>query len=313
MLTPEQLAMRQTGIGASEIGVIAGLSRWSSPHEVWGRKCGLLPPVEETVAMRVGNALEEAIATLYSQDTGAVLLPADTVRHPEHAFVLATPDRWVQGERKIVEIKTVGWRMAYDWGDDADAIPDYYRAQIEWQMLACGVDSCDVAALIGGTDFRIYQFTRDPELAALLLTIGREFWGHVERQEPPPVDGSTGASKVLAARFKANNGAMIQSTARAEELAHELAKARAESIKASAQEEALSNAIAEIIGYNDGIIGDGWKITWKAPKPSSKTDWKAVATELGAPAGVIAKHTVTKPGSRRFLPSGSLFTKEASK
>lgn len=313
MLTAEQQAIRATGIGASEIGVIAGLSKFSTPHELWARKCGLLPPVEETMPMRVGNALESAIGNLYSQETGAVLLPADTTRHPEHAFVLATPDRWIEGQRKLVEIKTVGWRMAYDWGQGADEIPDYYRAQIAWQMLACDVDRCDVAALIGGTDFRIYQFNRDRELEAALLNIGREFWGHVERMEPLPVDHSEGARNALEARFPRNGGAMIQATREAEELAIQLAEARAQCAEYAMKEDAIGNALREIIGDNDGIIGDGWKVTWRTPKASAKTDWQAVAKELGAPAGVIAKHTVTKPGSRRFLPSGSLFTKEASK
>ena len=36
-------------------------------------------------------------------------------------------------------------------------------------------------------------------------------------------------------------------------------------------------------------------------KASAKTDWKAVAEALNAPAELVAQHTTTAAGSRRFL------------
>jgi hypothetical protein len=57
---------------------------------------------------------------------------------------------------------------------------------------------------------------------------------------------------------------------------------------------------------------DGSKVlaTWKAAKDSQKTDWEAVARELGQSApemfsAFVEKHTKIVQGSRRFLPKNT--------
>lgn len=214
-LTPADHAIRRTGIGSSDIAKIAGIARWGSKYDVYLDKRGLLEPRPETLQTRIGHVVEDLIAELYAEETGATLETCATQRHPDPAlhWVVATRDRRVAGSQRIVEIKWVNHRVAHQfmpamasparcvicnrdegahWGRDAeDAVPDDVRAQCEWLMLVTGEEECHVAALLAGEDFRIYRVHRLPGLSDRLLEIGRAFWfDHVVAGVAPPIDGS---------------------------------------------------------------------------------------------------------------------------
>lgn len=50
---------RSSGIGASEVPALAGLSPYQTPVGVWLRKVGLGMEAEQTASMRTGSALEQ--------------------------------------------------------------------------------------------------------------------------------------------------------------------------------------------------------------------------------------------------------------
>jgi len=59
------------------------------------------------------------------------------------------------------------WAFNGDWGLDAgdeDGMPDYYLAQVEWQLSVTGLKTAYIAVLIAGNDFRIYKIHHDPVL-----------------------------------------------------------------------------------------------------------------------------------------------------
>lgn len=311
-LTATQLEARRHGIGSSDIGTVAGLCPWASPIEAWEVKRGLRV-VEETHAMRMGTALEPVIANLYAEDAlregesltlPEIVWPAldGTVRHPTLSWVLASPDRVVMRDAapvRLVEIKCASYRTAHLWGDSYTAIPDHYRAQIEWQMLATGVHTADLAVLLGGDEFRIYRgIEHDPVLADALLTIGRDFWRRVETGDPPPVDGSEAYSDYLSRAFPRSTREEKTATEAVDLLGRELGEVKATIATAEAREKVLSNALRLAIGDADAIVGDGWRATWRTPDGGT-TSWKAVAEALSPSAELIALHT--KPASRRFV------------
>ncbi len=321
-LSALQLEVRRTGIGSSDIGAVAGLSPYATPLDVWLVKRGLAT-VPETDAMRLGTALEPVIADLYGREHLAagemlryprdvawpILVAADTVRHPSEPWILATPDRAVTVPRlagehpreapvRLVEIKSVAWRSAHHWGEAHDDVPAWYRAQIEWQMLATGVTRCDLAALIGGAELRVYQIEHDPELARMLVGIGRAFWRHVERGEEPPVDASESWRKHLETRFPRAVGEILPAGARAEEIAERLADAGARGAAAERDYDRAANELRALIGDARGLKGTNWKATWSNADGSPR--WKDIAKELGADTrpDLVAKHTAAP--SRRF-------------
>jgi hypothetical protein len=71
-----------------------------------------------------------------------------------------------------------------------------------------------------------------------------------------------------------------------------------------------------MLGDREGIQGTlnnlGWKLTWKLAKGRVKTDWEAAFKEVHSRLGpeweefvgeLVANHTQTGPGTRRFYPS----------
>jgi hypothetical protein len=87
------LAARRTGIGASEVAAVLGLSPYESPLDVYCRKLGLVPEKAETEAMRWGLRLEPLLAAEYAERTGYPLVATQVfLRHPDKPFLLATLD-----------------------------------------------------------------------------------------------------------------------------------------------------------------------------------------------------------------------------
>ena len=182
--TPEE---RRTGIGGSEAAAALGLSPWQSPFDLWEQKRGLAPPVEQNEPMLWGKLLEDTVRLEYARRTGLEVLPPvkDMVRHPDHPWMFAHLDGEVaQAHRKILEVKTA--RDARGWGEpETDEIPPHYLIQTHHCMAVAKAEVCDVAVLIGGQDFRIYQVRRDLEIEQQLISREAEFWETVTRGLPP--------------------------------------------------------------------------------------------------------------------------------
>lgn len=269
-LTAEQQQLRSRGIGASEIASIVGLNPWRSAHDVWLLKRGLVDS-ESNVQSRMGQRIEACVLDEYREETGATLAFPGTVFHPEESWMLCTPDAFVEAERRIVEVKCVGWRSAFHWGDEEDAIPDYYRPQIAWQLEVLGVAECHVAAWIGGSDFRIYTVRRSEALIAALIEAGRRFWfDHVLTGEPPTVDGTAGARRMLAELYPRNTKSLIKATSEHDALADTLERARVAFEEAEFVKKAAENRFIEAIGDADGIEGADWKATYRATKTGTR-------------------------------------------
>lgn len=312
VLTPAQHDLRRQGIAASDIAAILGISPWATPIDVYCQKTGLVDPGEETPPMRRGRMMEPAIAAFYAEITQReVAMPAvvwpdsidGTVRHPTIPWALATPDRVVLDSagrpERLVEIKSVSWKGASEWGGDPDSVPDIYRVQTEWQMEVCGIGECDLVPWIAGEDEpRIYPLRRDEGLAALLVKAAAAFWQRVERREAPCVDGSPGWRTYLDRRYPADEERTLSATPVVNGWAE--AYERASEIKRLAEREMLA-AEAEIklfLGEAATVRGEGWHASWRKAK-SGGTDWKQVAVESGATPEIIARHA--RPGTRRFV------------
>lgn len=307
MLTQAQQDRRRQGIGASEVGAILGLNRYKTALDVYLDKLGLTPPSEDSEAAEWGHRLEPVIAEKYAARHPEVSLQeSDTVAHPEHSWALATPDRVVLGgkKRKLVEIKTREDRTAGEFGEPGtDQVPDEVLVQCQWQLFVTGAEEVDVALLVNGRRFSIYTIPADPELQQHTFDIVEGFWTrHVLAQVPPDVTAQD--NKSIALLFPKDAAPMVEGTPEAFALAQAVQAAK-DLVKA--QEQCIDEAEAKLkltIGANAGLsFPGGSKVTWRAAKDSEVVDWKAIVAALNVPPEVIAQHTTTRPGSRRFLVS----------
>jgi putative phage-type endonuclease len=314
-LTSEQLAVRRTGVTATDVPAILGLSPWRSPFDVWLEKCGKAPPVEETEDMQRGTFLEDGARRWYAHRTGAKVAQPGTVVHPTDSLVIATPDgvALLGGDVRGLEIKMPS--SAHGWGEPgSDAVPDYYVPQVVWQLAAMAewMDTVDVFAVLEGKP-RLYHVRRDVELEGLLVDEAHRFWrDHVVTGRPPEVEPRDLES--VSRAFRHSGGDAVDFVA----LPPETQVVLEEYLRAYHDESAASDrrALWEVraklaLGGAPAVRGlpealGFTSVTWK--EQGGKTAWKRVAEALAKQKGVSPEQLSalaaenTGEGSRPFTP-----------
>jgi predicted phage-related endonuclease len=241
-------------------------------------------------------------------------------RHPTHDCLLANVDGIIVGQRKGLEIKTANARMAEEWGEPGtDLIPTQYVVQVCHYMLVTGYREWDVAALIGGSDFRVYHLRADPEFEAFMLETLPRWWAdYVLTGCEPPIDASEASKRYLHRKYPREAGVeLAMASAEANRWATVLRAAKA--VAKGAGEEILGaeNQLKALIGERVGIVGTDYKVTWKKDRDRAVVNWQMVASGLAARLvasysearafidGVEANATEERPGSRRFIFKGT--------
>jgi putative phage-type endonuclease len=259
--------MRRTGIGSSDIAAIADQDPHRKPVDVWLDKLGKVQSLE-TPAQDMGHRIEPVIAAWYCDKTGAHLVDGHTVRHHDHTWALATPDRLaLRGPAPVVELKNVGWQWAHLWGEGPEEIPAEKYIQVQWQLEVLDKTHADIAALIGGNDPRTYRIWRDTSFGLQLLELADSFWHeHVLADVPPPHDGAA-AQKLAALRWPKSKGDVLAATIEAEILRAKLRRVhRAEKLVKDLRNRYEARAKA-LIGDADGVEGC---FTWRSDKNGTR-------------------------------------------
>lgn len=194
----EWLEARRKGIGGSDAAAILGLSRFRSARDVYHDKIGDRPERPATPAMLWGLALEDAIALAYSTETGRRVrkLPMRRAKHVREFPMIGSIDRLslAPGDPRLVELKTArsdrGFAPKEGWRDfrPEDRVPADYYVQVQHYLEVLETPVADVAALFGGSDFRIYEIPRDEAFGADLRSEEASFWRDnvLARVEPAP-------------------------------------------------------------------------------------------------------------------------------
>lgn len=148
--------------------------------------------------MKAGLLLEPLVAEEYEAWTGDRILRQQV--YFRDGRISATLDGIAMSGR-AVEFKTINERLAYQsLGEPGtDEIPERWLVQAQQQLALSGLTQVDFAVLIGTAEFRLYHATRDDALIAAIGNRIAEFWGRVERRDPPPP--STSADLRLMAQL----------------------------------------------------------------------------------------------------------------
>ena len=187
--SPEWHAARASGIGASEVAAILGLSPHMTPLSVYRAKMGVRNHIPEDLAY-FGHALEAPIAQwLHDKrpDVGDVL-PELSARSVQWPWLTASPDRMAHpdplGKPVPIEIKT---SSAYSKDLWADGVPLHYAAQVQTQIAVLGAAYGWLAVLHGGNSPELYRVERDDDfILNHLIPKTRAFWeDHVLARVPP--------------------------------------------------------------------------------------------------------------------------------
>jgi putative phage-type endonuclease len=296
--------VRATGIGASEVAPILGIV--PGAIDVYARKVGEAPDFEGNDLTEFGHRIEDVIGDGYvARHQGVRIYKPGTLRHPRFDWALATPDRVVappgvgrparEAWLDLLEIKTVFFSGSEYGEAGTGEIPEKHLVQVAWQLAVADMPHATLVALVNGS-YREYPVKRDPELEGLLLQAVEKFWvDQVLARVPPAIDGSEAYEAYLRRRHPKDVAPPLPRTPEAEEVVQRLRLAKLATAEAEKAEAEAKQQLLALVGDAAGIDG---LCTYRANKPSEKTDWEAVARELNAPLEVVARNTHTKPGSR---------------
>jgi putative phage-type endonuclease len=252
---------RRTGITASEIAVVLGISPWVSPWALWMQKRAAIADQPDNDAMRFGRRFEQAIVDEFLD------------RHPEtfglwsvglcasraRPWQLATPDglltEQVYNERggfsqdvvAVVEAKTTdSWD---DWGDDGtDEIPPYYRAQVLWQCDVVGVNTAFVPVVARGKQYREYVVGLDAAARNDIRLMRARAEIFIKQDDPPPLDGHASTTAGLKSMFGGDQLDDRGEVVIPKRVANRYAKARAALEVAEERKALVENEIRQRLG-----------------------------------------------------------------
>ncbi len=316
--SPEWLAFRRTGIGASEVGSVLGVNPWKSAVDVWLEKQGRTEPFAGNNATYWGQRLEDIVAQEYSLRTGlkgrrlnytlrkGVLIgDLDRLVH-EDGTMPAVKDE-VRTDRAL-EAKTARDRSLW-----ADGIPLSYEAQgLVYMLLADSIQVVDFAALfLSEREFDVFPLLRDDDAIHEIALRCEEWWARYMVGGETPEPTSEDDCKKLWAKHRPLS--VCFATVEAEDALTKIALAKQRIADAKKDEEEARLVVLSLMQDNEVLkSADGSKVlaTWKAAKDSKKVDWEAVARELGQSSpemlsAFVEKHTKIVQGSRRFLPKNT--------
>ena len=299
------LEKRKHYITGTDAGKLIGVSPWGGKFAVWLDKTGRAAPVVETPAMKAGKKFESAILQMYAEEMNCKLEHVDgyqLITCDKYPRLGASLDGWNHDLQIPVDAKNIKWKNE-KWGDAwTDQFPEYYKAQLQVQMMVTGATFAHLAVMFSGQDFFIYSMEYDEDMAQKILDASDEFWPFVERDKMPEADGSDEATEYIKSEYARGDAAAVKEpTEEILEALKGLQKAKLDEKEAQNRKTEFENRIKLFMRDATAIKG---VCTWNNNKDSVKTDWEQVASVALASMSaedqkkLIASYTKTKPGAR---------------
>lgn len=310
-LSREQLLRRKSGMGASEAAAVLGQSDFGKgPLNVWASK--VLPLQEEVLRLdsriAFGNIMEPFLGPIYTKITGRPAEPVGVTKpFAGDPLVFATLD--FRGTDRPVEVKNSAADQAWRWGEAGEhttwargLCPFDYFLQLQLQMLVEGLKVGDLAALIGGNDFRVFTFPFDEELALGIVAEMRAWWQMwVVSGEQPPADGSSDVGSILRRRFPRPTLPIEDASFLETGPLERLAEAKRLRKAAEDQEDAAAAEVMELLGEREGLRWDGGKVTWSMA--AGRPRYAQLVEHLGIPKEQIQQFTSEPARQLRYWPT----------
>jgi putative phage-type endonuclease len=190
---------RTTGVSASKVPAILGLSPFESPMSCWAWYRGDLPDPDETPQMRWGTKLQDLVAETVAADEGLEYTRDERLlQSVDNEIFLATPDGWFRADDALDlgEVKTTKSGSYWEEG-----IPSYIEAQVQAQLFVTGMDRARIAVFFRSEADHFWDFIERDEawINNVMLPRVEEFWEKVKSGEPPDADGLDRTAEAIKA------------------------------------------------------------------------------------------------------------------
>ncbi len=246
------LAARRTGFGGSDIAGLLGMSRWSSPYQVWLDKTGRAAEEPDTWAMFRGREDETKLRRWFTRETGITVETTGMWRSLAHPLAFANPDG-LTSDGGLIECKSHSWRMGEEW--DEDQVSDGAELQTQWYLGVLDLPHAWVIAQIGDDEPVIRRVERDRLLFAHLAKTADRFWrDHIANDNPPAFTSPSDLDAVKAQHPRAETETAVADPA---DVAPVIARIREAKARAKAAQADADIAEAELVA----LIGDATDLT----------------------------------------------------
>lgn len=259
MLSEADLIERRGFLGGSESTAALGLSPYFSPLQVYKSKIGEGEPIETTLPMRMGNALEPLCLELGEEELGEPIIDRQRVFYDkDRPWRRCTVDGMLKNGA-AVEAK---WSGAQDaWGDAEDDVPIPYIYNAHHTMACTGAELVWFPVIIWRQP-RLYKVTRNEELIKLVNEGEDRFWEHVVNRIPPePISNDD-----LRILYPRDTGEIITATSEQEALVYRLAQYKAARKEAEKFEDEVSLQVKTLLRDAASLVSSTGEVlcTFKA-------------------------------------------------
>lgn len=304
----EWLKHREQGIGSSEVGTILGVNPFQTPYQLWCRKKGITPPIEENEAMKAGHILEGAVATYFEIETGRKVIKSSEgdwlAVDKDRPFLRVSPDRtyWLEGKRNasnkaILECKTTQMDI------DADDLPKHWFCQLQYQLGVMGYKQGTIAWLTRGRKFGYADIKFDADFYGYITMRLEQFWNDciIGGKEPAP----TTISDMQIKFPKSDMGKAVEASSDLYDKLCLLKTQKQLIDEMSKQKKELEDEIKVYMQDAEVLCMQGTReqnpvviATYKSAKESQKFNEKAFSAEHPE---LYQQYMTSTAGSRRFL------------
>ena len=305
MLTPEELKQRKNGIGGSDIAKLLGRSRRGGPLDLYTEK---LTPFDESAEIaenlpaEVGSYLEPFLVSKYTQRTGKTVVPKAMTYYPDHPFMFANIDGFIENDGAILECKTTNEFSHREWGEPGTfQIPEAYKLQVAYYAMILGANYCDIAKLYSNHTFEIYRYDRRPALESYILEEVKNFWqNHIEKQIPPESKTSSESLRYLKSLVTEPNSKKVV-TVDLYDAYKKLTSIKSDMAELKKQAEEKQDEICTFLQDQEELVDDkGRTLVTYRPVTSSRFDNFAFAAQYPDLYKEFSKPSTT----RKFLVKG---------
>ncbi len=197
------LISRRAGVGGSDVAAIMGVTEFNSALAVYVEKISKDPPdAEQSEIADWGRDFEPLILKRYAERSNRRVVRGGKLMRSKHAahhlitldgVQLTRPPSGAKGPG-VAEVKTTGYGSRYH-----EDLPVEVQVQIQWELFVTGAQWA-TCIWLPFPERRMQWVDVMPHRAFQEVLQQRvdEFWGRVQRREPPDPDGSE--SSMLALR-----------------------------------------------------------------------------------------------------------------
>lgn len=296
------LDLRKGRMTSSVVASALGLNPYQTPLEAWLDVTGR-GTFDGNKATFRGSYLEQPVLNYPTRSGHIKRKPAPFVTGAHWSGDSADCLYLGGGDLMVGEGKTVGMHVARTYGsEESNHIPEHVTVQCYWHLLHWPEASRVLVPALFGEPFELREYVveRDDNLIGGVAQAARRWWrDYVQADKPPPAVFRDDEG-LKAAWPVALEGKQLEPTDEMRALVLEHVEARGQRLVAEKVEKAASARIRQLLEDAEGVDGGDWRATYRNSKGSAKTDWEALAKELGATEEDEQRFTSIRPGARRL-------------